>query len=94
MEKVSAAVARTNLWLPIGFNCTDFAVRVWNAGGGAFIMPLVFPVLIKAQILMHGNRGGVNMYNPPRDHVYKQAGTGSGASLRVCSDGTVSKQIG
>ena len=83
MNKVSSAVTSTNLWLPIGSNCADFAVRVWNAGGGAFIMPLVFPVFIKWQINTHGNRGNVHMYNPPRDHVYKQSGSG-----------TVSKQIG
>ncbi len=94
LNRVSSAVTSTNLWLPIGSNCADFAIRVWNAGGGAFIMPLIFPVFIKWQINAHGNRGNVNMYHPPRDRVYKQSGSGAGASLRVCSDGTVSKQIG
>ena len=94
LNKVSSAIVRSNVWLPLGANCTDFALRVWNAGGGTYIMPLIFPMLIQMQIQMHGNRGGVDMYAPARDQVYKQQGSGSGATLKVCSDGTVSKQVG
>ena len=94
LNSVSSAILSQNLWLPLGSNCGDFAVRVWNAGGGAYTVSFGLPVFIKWQIKSHGNEGGVNMYSPARDQVLKQTGTGSGAKLHVCADGTVSKQIG
>ena len=94
LDAVSDAIAKQNLWLPLISNCTDFAVRVWNAGGGSQAMSFGLPVFTKWQILMHGNEGNVNMYTPARDQVLKQHGTGHNAALTVCKDGTVSKQIG
>ena len=94
LNSVSDAILSQNLWLPLGSNCCDFAVRVWNAGGGTYTVSFGLPVFVKWQIQAHGNEGGVNMYNPARNQVLKQSGTGSGATLRVCADGTVSKQIG
>lgn len=94
LNSVSSAILSQNLWLPLGSNCGDFACRVWNAGGGANTVSFGLPVFIKWQIKAHGNEGGVNMYSPARDQVLKQSGTGAGATLRVCADGTVSKEIG
>jgi hypothetical protein len=95
LNRVSDAILQQNLWLPLGSNCADFACRVWNAGGGAHVTSAFgLPVFVKWQILAHGDEGNVRMYSPARDQVYKQSGSGGGASLHVCADGTVSKQIG
>ena len=94
LNSVTDAILSQNLWLPLGSNCGDFAVRVWNAGGGANTVSFGLPVFIKWQIKAHGNEGNVRMYSPARDQVLKQTGSGGSARLRVCVDGTVSKEIG
>ncbi|MBR3552394.1 MAG: hypothetical protein IKN72_03290 [Clostridia bacterium] len=93
LARLSNVVLSTNHWDPI-VNCDSFAAAVWNAGSGKKVIPLLFPVLMKVQILLYGNVGAVKMYSPTRDQVLKQHGTGAGATLTVCKDGTVAKQIG
>ena len=93
LSAVSNVILSQNFWDPILFNCTMFASRAWNAGGGRTVIPLLFPVMIKLQILA-GSHGSVKMYNPARSQVCRQVGSGSGASLRVCCDATVSKGVG
>ena len=94
LNSVNNAILQQNLWLPLVSNCTDFACRVWNAGGGATVVSLGLPVFTKWQIQAHGDRGFVQMTNVSADQVKKQHGTGSGATLSTCSSGTISKQIG
>lgn len=94
LNRVSNAILQQNLWFPIGSNCTDFACRVWNAGGGTRVVSFGLPVFTKWQIQAHGNTGFVQMTNVSADQVKKQHGSGVGASLSTCSPGTISKQIG
>ena len=93
LASLSSVVLGMNHWDPI-VNCDSFAAAVWNAGSSKKVVPLLFPVLMKVQILLYGNVGTVQMYSPTRDQVLKQHGTGADATLSVCADGTVSKQIG
>lgn len=93
LAAVSKVIMSQNFWDPIVFNCTTFAARAWNAGGGRTVVPFVFPVFVKLQILA-GSHGSANMFYPDRSQVCRMIGSGAGASLRVCCDQTVSKQIG
>ena len=93
LDNMSNTIAGLNHWDPI-VNCDSFAAAVWNAGSSKKVIPLLFPVLMKLQILLYGDVGTVQMYSPTREQVLKQHGIGSGATLSVCQDGTVSKQIG
>ena len=93
LARLSSTVAGLNHWDPI-VNCDSFAATVWNAGSSKKVIPLLFPVLMKLQILMYGDIGTVQMFSPTRDQVLKQHGLGANATLTVCKDGTVAKQIG
>lgn len=93
LKKLSNVVLNTNHWDPI-VNCDSFAAVVWNAGSSKKVVPLLFPILMKLQILLYGNVGMVQMYSPTRSQVLKQHGIGESATVSVCKDGTVAKQIG
>ena len=68
------------------YNCTGFALTVWNLGSKR-IMPFIpIPVIALVEIILWGGRfNNLEMSYPPADQVYKQRGIGEKAYLEpVC----------
>lgn len=79
-----------NYW-GFGGNCATFAFSLWNAVTGDAYFSLLIPAITHIMIMIGGGkRGALEMYCPPRDHVYRQKGWGADAHLEVASDYTVS----
>ena len=79
-----------NYW-GFGGNCATFAFTIWNSVTGDFYISLLIPAITQIMMIIGGaKRGVLEMYCPPRDHVYRQKGWGENAYLTVASDYTVS----
>lgn len=79
-----------NYW-GFGGNCATFAFSIWNSVTGDAYFSLLIPAITQLMIMIGGGKRGVlEMYCPPRDHVYRQKGWGENAYLVVASDYTVS----
>ena len=91
LESASNYILNHNVWDLFIVNCCWFAAGVWNAGGGAYIFPVVvFPSIMRAQMMAHGASRSVSMFSPRRDQVLRQNGSGSGAYTSVASDASLS----
>ncbi len=79
-----------NYW-GFGGNCATFAFSLWNPVTGDAYVSLLIPAITQLMIMIGGGKKGVlEMYCPPRDHVYRQKGWGENAHLEIASDYTVS----
>lgn len=87
LNAVSKVLKIGNHFDPI-YNCTGFALTIWNIGS-AKIMPFIpIPVVAMIEILLWGGRfNNLEMSYPPAEEVYKQKGNGSDAYLApVCEE--------
>lgn len=90
LNAVSRKILNGNFWEPMFMNCVFFAAGSWDAAGGSFVFPVtMFPIFARLQMKLKGAKTDLTMFNPGRDRVYKQKGSGSSATLKVVSDGTV-----
>ncbi len=79
-----------NYW-GFGGNCATFAFTIWNFVTGDAYFSLLIPAITQIMMIIGGaKRGVLEMYCPPRDHVYRQKGWGEDAHLEIASDYTVS----
>ena len=79
-----------NYW---GFvaNCATFSFSMWNSVTGDHFFSLLIPAISELMIIIGGGeRGVLEMYQPPREHVYRQKGFGDDAHLVLASDYSVS----
>ena len=75
-----------NIWT-FGMNCATFSFSMWNSVTGDSFFSLLIPAISDFMIMIGKEKKGVlEMYQPPREHVYRQRGSGSGASLVPVSD--------
>lgn len=87
LNAVSEVLKIGNHFDPI-YNCTGFALTIWNIGS-AKIMPFIpIPVVALVEIFIWGGRlNSLEMSYPPADQVYKQKGNGDDAYLvPVCEE--------
>ncbi len=79
-----------NIWT-FGVNCATFSFSIWNSVTGDGFFSLLIPAISDFMIMVGGGKRGVlEMYQPPREHVYRQKGSGSSARLVPASDYSVS----
>lgn len=79
-----------NMW-SFSVNCATFSFTMWNSVTGDHLFSLLIPAISDFMIMLKGGKKGVlEMYQPPRDNVYRQKGSGDNAYLVVASDYTVS----
>ena len=79
-----------NYW---GFvaNCATFSFSMGNSVTGDHFFSLLIPAISELMIIIGGGeRGVLEMYQPPREHVYRQKGFGDDAHLVLASDYSVS----
>ena len=79
-----------NYW---GFvnNCATFAFSIWNSVTGDAYFSLLIPAITDFMIMCGGGKRGVlDMYQQPRDQVFRQVGFGENARLELASDYSVS----
>lgn len=93
LEKVSKTVRNINFWEPIFFNCMGIAFTIWNAGATIKLIPLIFPLLGRIQMLLYPNTDTINMYYPTEDQVFKQRGIGNNATLENVNSHSLSYGI-
>ncbi|MBE6772521.1 MAG: hypothetical protein E7547_10320 [Ruminococcaceae bacterium] len=79
-----------NIWT-FSVNCATFSFSIWNSVTGDGFFSLLIPAISDFMIMVGGGKRGVlEMYQPPREHVYRQKGSGSSARLVPASDYSVS----
>lgn len=78
-----------NMW-SFGVNCATFSFTMWNSVTGDAMFSLLIPAISDFMIMLKGGKKGVlDMYQPPRDNVYRQKGHGDNAYLVLASDYSV-----
>lgn len=89
LAKVSNYILHANWWDPMVVNCVFFALTCWNKAGGRYMFPWrMFPFFAKIAIKRMGEPG-VDMFDPGRDRVFKQRGSGDNARMESVKDGSV-----
>ncbi len=77
-----------NYW-GFGGNCATFAFSMWNSVTHDGYFSLLIPAITQFMIMVSGGQKGVlEMYCPPREHVYRLKGSGENAYLTGVSDYT------
>lgn len=94
LNKVSNKILTLNNW-NIFNNCMQFTFTVWQTATGQFFANLLFPAFGELQMRLAGARHrNLNMYYPSADRVYKQKGSGSGATLAVVRESSLKTPVG
>ena len=94
LNKVSNKILTLNNW-NIFNNCMQFTFTVWQTATGQFFANLLFPAFGELQLRIAGARHrNLNMYYPSADRVYKQKGSGSGATLAVVRESSLKTPVG
>ena len=78
LNTVNATILERNEWSLSSNNCCRFATRVWNSVADRPVSYAFLPLTVKGRI---GSGGAPNMFYPPKSRVYRQHGTGTGATL-------------
>lgn len=70
-----------NFWDPVFFNCMLFAFLAWDMGSWKILIPLFFPIIGKAQMLIYPHETGALMKPVTKDKVFRQVGMAGWAKL-------------
>ena len=70
-----------NFWDPVFFNCMLFAFLAWDMGSFKILIPLIFPIIGKIQMLIYPHETEVQMKPVTKDKVYRQIGMAGWAKL-------------
>lgn len=77
LNTVSEEIKSMNLYILVGFNCGDFATRVWNSVSSRKIVHLCLPVITLIELVfMGGSFGAVKMNVPDISRCFKQTDGG------------------
>lgn len=93
LKAVTKALIIGNHFDPI-YNCTGFALTIWNIGSSK-IIPFI-PISLVAMLGIFAWGGKINsleMTYPPAEQVYKQIGNGGKAYLKPVSEGSLDSEI-
>ena len=94
LNKVSNKILTLNNW-NIFNNCMQFTFTVWQTATGQFFANLLFPAFGELQMRLVGARHkNLYMYYPEAERVYKQKGSGSGATLAVVRESSLKTPVG
>ena len=74
-------VSYPNFWDPVFFNCMLFAFLAWDMGSLKLLLPLIFPIIGKIQMLIYPHETGALMKPVTKDKVYRQTGMFGWAKL-------------
>ena len=74
-------VSYPNFWDPVFFNCMLFAFLAWDMGSWKILLPLIFPIIGKIQMLIYPHETGTLMKPVTKDKVYRQTGMFGWAGL-------------
>ena len=74
-------VSYPNFWDPVFFNCMLFAFLAWDMGSLKILLPLIFPIIGKIQMLIYPHETGALMKPVTKDKVYRQTGMFGWAGL-------------
>lgn len=74
-------ISYPNFWDPVFFNCMLFAFLAWDMGSLKILLPLIFPIIGKIQMLIYPHETEVNMKPVTKDKVYRQVGMFGWAKL-------------
>ena len=70
-----------NIWDPVIFNCMLFAFFAWDTGSLKILLPLIFPIIGKLQMMIYPHEMEVQMMPVTIDKVYRQTGMAGWAKL-------------
>ena len=73
----------------------QFTFTIWQTATGQLFVNLLFPAHGELQMRLAGARNrNLNMYYPEAERVYKQKGSGSGATLAVVKSSSLKTPVG
>ena len=82
LRRVSSFIVNyLNFWDPVFFNCMLFAFLAWDMGSWKILLPLIFPIIGKIQMLIYPHETGTLMKPVTKDKVYRQTGMFGWAGL-------------
>ena len=70
-----------NFWDPVFFNCMLFAFLAWDMGSLKILLPLIFPIIGKMQMMIYPHETEVLMKSVTKDKVYRQVGMAGWAKI-------------
>ena len=70
-----------NIWDPVIFNCMLFAFLAWDMGSLKILIPLIFPIIGKLQMMIYPHEKEMQMIPVTIDKVYRQTGMAGWAKL-------------
>ena len=86
LRRVSNAIVNyLNHWDPI-FNCMFFSFTVWDIASFKILLPLIFPVIGKLQMLIYPHETDVQMMPVTKEQTYRQKGMAGWAELVPATD--------
>ena len=92
--KAVSTILKNGNYFGVFYNCTGFALTIWNVGSGKPMLPIPVPLVALLQIILYGGKfNNLEMYCPPAEQVYKQKGNGSKAYLVSVSEGSLDSAI-
>ena len=92
LVKVSNRIKQWNYW-DLYFNCAFFATEIWNCVSSKKMIPILFPFIIKWQVLMHGGNRDVVLKEVDRNDCYKQKGVAGNVHIELVSDGSLDSKL-
>ncbi len=86
LRRVSNAIIYyPNHWDPI-FNCMFFSYIVWDVASFKILLPLLFPIIGKIQMLIYPHEFDVPMKPVTKEQTFRQSGMAGWAKLVPASD--------
>lgn len=93
LQKISQRIRNGNYWTLILYNCMGSAFSIWNAGPGPKLIPILFPVFGRLEMMTLPHETEIKMYYPTENQVFKQRGNGENATLEKVKSSTLANGI-
>lgn len=91
VAKVSGTIlSYLNHWDPF-FNCMYFAFKIWNRVSNRKLIPIIFPIIGKLQMLIYGHGYDLAMKPTTAQQVYRQNGIGGNAYIFLATGSSLKK---
>ena len=94
LDDINEIIINHNHW-NIFTNCMSFSFKVWKEATGQGFANMLFPAFGEMQLRIAGAKyKQLKMYYPTADRVYRQSGSGEGATIYTVKDSSLVTHVG